>query len=362
MFSIFSNLSARHLAKREISRSRENITTHNVNFSFKSVSDNSLIKFRKRRALPFIIPVITYGLLSGISGGVGLTVWQQLEKLLFPGSLEANDNQGSEHCQEFFELALDYKTLELVFGDGYSIGWTCKEWAYGYMKLRKNFDGDIECGGLTKNSCIIDAKNKQECMDVVPTTELSCGAEHRRIYGHSGYDTDGHWCKTDLTVKYGNDDCRQIKDHILKEYELSMKYLWTMKLIAHSRKITFGDIFLPFIATDSPHVDLDKLFCTSGRSSLEWWLVNKWNWSQNEAVQIRKEFVAKLKDFHRMMEEMLNNIDGFSVEGFLLDCRWSDSDIDKLHENLKKTLNIKPYFDKLHENLEKTLNIKPYVW
>jgi len=57
----------------------------------------------------------------------------------------------------------------------------------------------MECGSLTNNnSCEIDASNRQECEDLVPTTTLSCGAEHTRIYGYSGYDTDGHWCKVNF--------------------------------------------------------------------------------------------------------------------------------------------------------------------
>ena len=80
------------------------------------------------------------------------------------------------------------------------IEWTCIEWGDSYLKLRKNGDGDTECGGLTQNSCTIDASTQQECENVVPTTTLTCGPEHTRIYGYSGYDREGHWCNTDLST------------------------------------------------------------------------------------------------------------------------------------------------------------------
>ena len=55
-------------------------------------------------------------------------------------------------------------------------------------------EGNIECGGQ-KNHCYFHKSDLQKCQEYSPTVAFSCGDEHKKYYGVTGYETDGHWCK-----------------------------------------------------------------------------------------------------------------------------------------------------------------------
>ena len=61
-------------------------------------------------------------------------------------------------------------------------------------------NGDIACPTYDGASCLFDgslasARNADRT--------LSCGDQMRALFGHSGYDTPGHWC-SELATRYGN--------------------------------------------------------------------------------------------------------------------------------------------------------------
>merc|ERR1712038_779001 len=73
--------------------------------------------------------------------------------------------------------------------------WSCVQWNDGatpFFKLRRN-NGNLECASSDGRSCIW-MRTLDECERLSPTRSLACGADHKKYWGMSGYDTAGHWC------------------------------------------------------------------------------------------------------------------------------------------------------------------------
>ena len=85
------------------------------------------------------------------------------------------------------------------------IEWTCIK-LNGYVKLRKNSQGDIECGrsSPSEKGCSWFGERQsdfQECKQLIPYhISLTCGDDHLQKYGITGYDTPGHWCNTEIST------------------------------------------------------------------------------------------------------------------------------------------------------------------
>jgi hypothetical protein len=78
--------------------------------------------------------------------------------------------------------------------------WTCLDGTP--TPLRKNTNGDVECMSLNAHDCMW-GKTINDCQsfidknkDVAGLKPLTCGAMHKDLYQVTGYDTQGHWCKT----------------------------------------------------------------------------------------------------------------------------------------------------------------------
>ena len=63
-----------------------------------------------------------------------------------------------------------------------------------YRPLRKNSNGDTECGTRRSNKCFF-TKDLKVCQKFKPKGTLTCGSEHNRIFGKTGYEDPDHWCK-----------------------------------------------------------------------------------------------------------------------------------------------------------------------
>ena len=70
------------------------------------------------------------------------------------------------------------------------------------VPLRVNDNGDIECMSTDNTNCMWQS-TQQDCDSLIGNlppniNPLSCGNMHKSRYGITGYDTEGHWCKTQL--------------------------------------------------------------------------------------------------------------------------------------------------------------------
>lgn len=69
-----------------------------------------------------------------------------------------------------------------------------------YAGMTKNASGDLECFALNGKDC--NWSDQPTCQSTLASTNLSdvvplaCGAGHQAHHGSTGYDTDGHWCRT----------------------------------------------------------------------------------------------------------------------------------------------------------------------
>jgi hypothetical protein len=86
--------------------------------------------------------------------------------------------------------------------------WKQKEWIceiprgsldlkWSAVAFRLSPSGDPQCLSLDGRSCWKDSQ--QTCYDKVespgkPTTTLTCGAQHKKIWGVTGYEDKSHWC------------------------------------------------------------------------------------------------------------------------------------------------------------------------
>jgi len=231
IFLIFSDLSARDVAKRKIFRHRRHSSTDDADVTFESVPNNSLIQSRQKRALPFLLVL----------------------------------------AKPYLIIA--FKT---ILGSAVSAGIT----------------GIIKAGPET-----ISSSNK--CTD---SSELRVAYESMN---------DGMRKISDF-----NYDCQKFNDYLKKENAKIKEHFWPMEIIPHYERRTgyeyetFGDIYTEFFTTEK--VDFDELFCPSKKSSLEWWLKNKKHWSEDEAIQIQKLFVARMKKFLQKIGEIFKKIDNFN--------------------------------------------------
>jgi hypothetical protein len=77
--------------------------------------------------------------------------------------------------------------------------WKCIN-GYAY---RRNKDGNVECGSNNNRDCVPYGAACKSTIDSWNSTNppatmmpLACGCDHNALYGITGYDYDGHWCKT----------------------------------------------------------------------------------------------------------------------------------------------------------------------
>lgn len=235
IFLIFSDLSARDVANRNIFRHQRNSSTHDADVTFESVSSSSLIQSREKRAFPLLLSLAKHGFFTAIS--------------------------------LFFDFAMR---------EGSTTGAT----------------GIIKAGPKT-----ISSSNK--CTD---------SFELREAYEKMN---DGMRKTSDF-----NYVCQKLNDYLKKENAAIKKHFWPMQIIPHYERRTgyeyetFGEIYTEFFTTKE--VDFDELFCPSKKSSLEWWLKNKKHWSEDEAIQIQKLFVARMKKFLQKTEEIIKTINNFN--------------------------------------------------
>lgn len=77
-----------------------------------------------------------------------------------------------------------------------------QEWSCGEglnCPLRMNTDGDVQCFSLNGKDCVVS--HPRACGQVLQSLEhsehvnpLTCGSEHLRKWGITGYEDPNHWC------------------------------------------------------------------------------------------------------------------------------------------------------------------------
>ncbi len=63
--------------------------------------------------------------------------------------------------------------------------------------VRKNAAGDVECLSTDGLGCVVQATGLDVSRLGIPESAvkpLVCGDMHKKLYGFSGYESDGHWC------------------------------------------------------------------------------------------------------------------------------------------------------------------------
>ncbi len=58
--------------------------------------------------------------------------------------------------------------------------------------VKRNFWGDIQCMSNDGKNCLYQCPDLRTSSPDIPMT---CGPDHKRLYGITGYDTKGHWCQ-----------------------------------------------------------------------------------------------------------------------------------------------------------------------
>ena len=79
--------------------------------------------------------------------------------------------------------------------------WKCDDWnGRNFTPMRRNADGDIECMSPNGRDCIW--RGTKEACDAITAAPpavvqpLTCGKDHQRKWGVTGYDQPTHWCAT----------------------------------------------------------------------------------------------------------------------------------------------------------------------
>ena len=70
-----------------------------------------------------------------------------------------------------------------------------------YKVIRKNRHGNTQCATKIPNTCFY-TKSLKKCEQFEPKEDgvLTCGNEHKRRFGFTGYDRPQHWCN----LKFNN--------------------------------------------------------------------------------------------------------------------------------------------------------------
>ena len=71
--------------------------------------------------------------------------------------------------------------------------------------MRINSSGDAECASKDNKNCLWTGKCKDnlKIANANKNTSLSCGDEHKKKWGATGYESSNHWCSK--TRKFFND-------------------------------------------------------------------------------------------------------------------------------------------------------------
>ena len=129
------------------------------------------------------------------------------------------------------------KTVTYIYINRAVIEWTCifSEKNNSYVKIRKNPQGDTECGRISSSVAGCSwFGNIKECKQLTPyNASLTCGDDHLQKYGTTGYDTTGHWCNAEIQTVYpryangasGYIISRPIAEYIAKNYDRLENYV-----------------------------------------------------------------------------------------------------------------------------------------